>query len=328
MAKRRCVVTRRVHAVALATGLWAASGAPAPASRTSPGQEDRAIKVAFYNIRSGKGVPGFRGRAAAFADVANCTDSTKPVNAWGAGIVQRALQDAIGGDDEVIALGLAEAWTSVCASARNVRTALGWAAASSSHNGVAMVARYGLRNESWQQLDTAQNNNPADTAWVLHADVSLDRAQRQTLAVYVAHWYATGAQQSAGYERQARQTVAFMQQTSGGRPHVLIGDLNAWTAASETCRQQPNGAAAVAVLTSAGYVDAWPALHGTADGNTGMLNRAKCGQPEGAAWKRVDYAWSPRGLRPLDMTRFGIVPPGDPAPSDHYGIAVRYPRPR
>jgi hypothetical protein len=73
-------------------------------------------------------------------------------------------------------------------------------------------------------------------------------------------------------------------------------------------------------------VDAWPAVHGTAEGNTGMVNRSRCGQPEGAAWKRIDYAWAPRP--PLDMTRFGIVPPGDPAPSDHYGIVVRYPRPR
>ena len=328
MANGRSRITRRVLALTIAAALWLAAGAPSPAAWTSPGQPQQAIKVAFYNIRSGKGVPGFRGRAAAFADVANCADSTKPVNAWGAGIVQRALQDAIGGDDEVIALGLAEAWTSVCASAKNVRTALNWAAASSSRNGVAMVARFGLRNESWQQLDTAQNTNPADTAWVLRADVAVDRTQRQWLPVYVAHWYATGPQQAAGYERQAQQTVAFMQQTSGGRPHVLIGDLNAWTAASETCRQQPNGAAAIAVLTAAGYADAWPAVHGAAEGNTGMLNRAKCGQPEGTAWKRVDYAWAPRDHRPLDMTRFGVVPPGDPAPSDHYGIVVRYPRPR
>jgi len=309
--------------LAISAALWLLGSVAAFPSQTVPG-----FKVAFYNIRSGKGVTGLRGRAKPFADVANCADAAKPVNAWGAGIVQRALQDAIGADDEVVALGLAEAWSTVCASARNVRTALGWAAASSTRNGVAMVARYGLKNESWLQLDTSQNTNPADTAWVLRADVSLDRAQRQTMPIYVAHWYATGPQQAAGYEHQAQQTVAFMQQTSGNRAHVLIGDLNAWTAPSETCRQHPNGAAAIAVLASAGYVDAWPAVHGAAEGNTGMVNRARCGQPEGAAWKRIDYAWAPRDQRPLDMTRFGIVPPGDPAPSDHYGIVVRYPRPR
>jgi hypothetical protein len=39
------------------------------------------FKVAFYNIRSGKGIQPLRGRAAPFADNDNCTDKTKPLNA-------------------------------------------------------------------------------------------------------------------------------------------------------------------------------------------------------------------------------------------------------
>ena len=144
--------------------------------------------------------------------------------------------------------------------------------------------------------------------------------------MYVAHWYATGPQREATFERQAQQTLAFMRQDRDA-PHVLIGDLNAWTAPSRTCRQTPGGAAALEALRAAGYVDAWAALHPNEEGNTGMVNRSGCGDPEGAAWKRIDYAWSPSRYPPQDITRFGIVPPGDPAPSDHYGIVARYPVP-
>jgi hypothetical protein len=56
-----------------------------------------------------------------------------------------------------------------------------------------------------------------------------------------------------------------------------------------------------------------------------MLNRAGCGAPEGSAWKRIDYAWSSTGYLPVDIIRFGVVPAGDAAPSDHYGIIVTYP---
>jgi hypothetical protein len=45
--------------------------------------------------------------------------------------------------------------------------------------------------------------------------------------------------------------------------------------------------------------------------------------PEGYAWKRIDYAWSKK-LPPVNIQRFGGVPPGDAAPSDHLGIVVEY----
>jgi exonuclease III len=286
---------------------------------------DGTVKVAFYNIRSGQGTEPLRGRAAPFAVGSNCTDPSKRVNAWGSGMVQQTLTSALGSDPSVVALGLAEAWKAVCASPERVRTALGWKAASTTHNGVAVVAKYGIKDERWQQLDTSRNKNPADTAWVLRASVCTASDCRRTLAVYVAHWYATGPEREAGYERQAQQTVAFMRETSGG-PHVLIGDLNVWTAPGRVCRQTPNGAAAVGVLTAAGYIDAWPRIHGDAEGFTGMLNRAKCGTPEGYAWKRIDYAWSPSTYPPRDITRFGVVPAGEAAPSDHYGIVATYPQ--
>ena len=46
-------------------------------------------------------------------------------------------------------------------------------------------------------------------------------------------------------------------------------------------------------------------------GNTGMVNRKGCGEPEGAAWKRIDYAWSSDHYRPIAITRFGVVTPGE-----------------
>jgi hypothetical protein len=65
-------------------------------------------------------------------------------------------------------------------------------------------------------------------------------------------------------------------------------------------------------------------VHGDAEGYTGMVNRAGCGRPEGAAWKRIDYAWS-HGVSPIGIEQFGVVPAGDAAASDHYGIVAEYP---
>lgn len=301
----------------LSTAIAALTGA-APQSAQSP------VKLAFYNIRSGMGIPGLHGRAEPFANVANCTDRSKPLNAWGAGVVQQALTSALS-DPAVIALGLAESWKAVCASPEHVRETLGWKSITGIKNGLALVARYGFTDERWLQLDTSRNRNPKDTAWVLEAAVCVDARCDRKLMTYVTHWYATGPDEPDTYATQARQTVDFMETTSGRKPHVLIGDLNVWTARSRACRHGPNGDAAVGVLTGAGYIDAWPAIHGGAEGYTGMLNRVRCGEPEGYAWKRIDYAWSSSGYRPLDITRFGVVRPGDAAPSDHYGILATYP---
>lgn len=300
------------------------STAVAALAGAAPQSPQAGIKLAFYNIRSGMGIPGLHGRAEPFANVRNCTDRSKPLNAWGTGVVQQTLTSALS-DPAIIALGLAESWKAVCASPEHVRETLGWKSTSDIRNGIALVARYGFTDERWLQLDTSRNKNPKDTAWVLGAAVCANARCSRKLMTYVAHWYATGPDERDTYATQARQTVDFMNATSGGRPHVLIGDLNVWTARGRVCRQAPNGDAAVAVLTAAGYIDAWPAIHGAAEGYTGMLNRVRCGEPEGYAWKRIDYAWSSPNYRPLDITRFGVVRAGDAAPSDHYGIIATYP---
>jgi hypothetical protein len=284
------------------------------------------VRFAFFNIQSGKGEVGLSGRPVLFADTQNCTDPTQPVNAWGVGFVQEALVTALRDDPSVLALGLAEAW--YCGSASNVRKLLGWAANSSTRNGVAVVARYGFGGpEVWQQLDTSRNPTPSDTMWVLRLPVCVDAACSRTILMYAAHWYATGTYKQWGYDRQAEQTVAFMKQTAGSEPHVLIGDLNAWEGTTKQCGQNPINAG-VGKLRAAGYIDAWPRIHGTAEGMTGMTNRSGCGNPIGYTWKRIDYAWSSPGWEPFDITRFAVPEvPGDASPSDHYGILATYPGP-
>jgi exonuclease III len=290
------------------------------ASVDGPAQSPTSFKIAFYNIRSGKGSQPLKGHDAPFAEADNCTDRSKPINAWGAGVVQRELSH-LASDNGVIALGLAEAWN--CAKPSAVRQVLGWNTATEERNGTALVARYGIKGSPhWLQLDTSKNTNPKDTAWVLGAAVCVEKDCRTTVDVYVAHWAGSGPSAPETYDSQARDTIAMMSSSRG--PHVLVGDLNVFEGSSRVCSQNPNSTT-LPFLRSAGYVDAWPRLHPGDDGFTGMTNRAGCGHPQGATWKRIDYAWS-KGILPTAIDRFGVVPPGDAAPSDHYGITAEYAR--
>jgi endonuclease/exonuclease/phosphatase family metal-dependent hydrolase len=276
------------------------------------------FSIAFYNIRSGQGIQPLRGRAP-FADTVNCDAARGAVNAWAAGVVQRELQDRIGNDPSMVAFGLAEAWN--CAAPRNVREVLGWRADSGERNGVAIVAKHGFMGPvEWLQLDTARNANPRDTMWVVRGPVCLTPDCANHVDVYAAHWAGTGPEGRETLDAQARATVGFMSRSQG--PHVLVGDLNVFEGAATVCGQRPNGAPLVH-LRGAGYLDAWPELHGGAEGYTGMVNRAGCGEPEGYVWKRIDYAWS-KQLKPIEVTRFGMAPVGAAAPSDHFGLLVRY----
>jgi exonuclease III len=184
-----------------------------------------------------------------------------------------------------------------------------------------LLARYGFAQPpDWLQLDTSQNKNPKDTMWVVHGAVCNDARCSAPIDVYSAHWAGSGDTAQQTFDKQAQQSVDFMAKARG--PHVLVGDLNVWEGSGPVCNQKPNNST-LGVLRRAGYVDAWAALHGNEEGFTGMLNRNGCGKPMGAAWKRIDYAWS-KGLTPRAIDRFGVVPPGDAAPSDHLGIVAQY----
>jgi hypothetical protein len=286
----------------------------AGAAQTAPA----AFKVAFYNIRAGQGIQPLRGHPPLFADGVNCDDPKKPRNAWGVGLIQREL-DTLSADSRVLAVGLAEAW--FCASPENVRKALGWKSHSGEQNGTGLVARFGFHGKpEWLQLDTSKNKSPGDSMWVVRGAVCADERCARTVDVYAAHWSGTGADAQATSDRQAEQTVAFM--SASRAPHVLVGDLNVFEGPGPVCNQKPNNTT-LNVLRRAGYVDAWAVLHPQDPGFTGMLNRAGCGSPQGAPWKRIDYAWS-KGLTPTAIDRFGLPAPGDAAPSDHAGILAAY----
>jgi Big-like domain-containing protein len=318
-------VYSRAGAFVLLAAVAGALGAPAAAfAQGAPAS----FKVAWYNIQSGKGEPGMPGHLVRFSDTANCTDSTQPMNAWAIGFVQQHLISSVGNDPKVVALGLAESWGSVCGSPENVRQVLGWKSRTSERNGVAMVAKYGFAGpEQWLQLDTTLNTNLADTMWVLRMPVCLDAACTQSIPVFASHWYGSGANTTASYDRQAIQTAAFLQSSGGTAPHILIADLNVWEGSAKACSENPKNVG-LPRLRAAGYSDAWLLIHGSAEGFTGMTNRSGCGYlGEGYAWKRPDYTWSPAGFLPISIERFGIVPAGDEAPSDHYGLITEFPWP-
>jgi hypothetical protein len=317
-------VCTRARALSLFLPVLFAAGWP---SRAFARETTPTFKVAFFNIQSGKGEPALPGHPYEFPDTTNCTDPSQPMNGWGTGFVQRHLIESVGADQQVVALGLAESWASVCGSPENVRKLLGWKARTSERNGVAMVARYGfVGGEEWVQLDTSLNSNPADTMWVLRMRVCLDAGCGTTINVFAAHWFGAGSSKNTSYDRQGRQTAEFLQRAGGTEPHLLIGDLNAFDGSAKVCDQWPNNAG-LQPLRDAGYMDAWPLLHGSAEGFTGMTNRAGCGVPEGYGWKRPDYTWAPSHFLPVGMTRFGVVTAGDAAPSDHYGIITEFPWP-
>jgi hypothetical protein len=285
------------------------------------------FKVAWFNIQSGKGEPAMAGHPAHFVDTTNCTDFSQPINGWATGLVQAHLMNSVGGDPKVVALGLAESWASTCGSPENVRKVLGWKSKTSERNGLAIVAKYGFAGpEDWVQLDTSLNPNPADTMWVLRIPVCLDSACSQTMNMFASHWYSSGTNKATSYDRQASQTAAFLQRAGGTAPHILIGDLNAWEGTAAACGENPTNAG-LQRLRDAGYTDGWLLLHGTAEGFTGMTNRVGCGSPVGYAWKRPDYTWSLPNYLPVSITRFGVVPAGDEAPSDHYGLITEFPFP-
>ena len=108
---------RRVSTCAFAIAMIAGHALSASAA-------DATIKVAFWNIMSGKGVDALAGHAAPFRNVTNCTDPSQPLNAWGVGASQVELLK-LASDPSVVALGLAESWGNVCGSPENVRQALG-----------------------------------------------------------------------------------------------------------------------------------------------------------------------------------------------------------
>ena len=151
------------------------------------------FKVANWNIRSGRGLGAMTGFLRTFdPNTSNCSDRSKPLNAWGVGVPQKELAK-LKADPTVIALGLQEAW--LCGSPQQVASVLGWKAYVPDYqNGTSVVARYGFAGPiSTKKL----TSDPADPAWVVRAPVCLDAACTQSVAVHSTHFKGTVADKTS-----------------------------------------------------------------------------------------------------------------------------------
>lgn len=321
MMRRSLVPASSVCIVGTLIALLAEPGLPLRA------QGATGFSIATYNISGGKGAAALAGHTCAFTEGMNCTDASKPMNAWGAGVIQEELRRVASSHPRIAGLVLDESYQALCAGPSQVQKALGWKGHVAEQNGVSAVSRFGLKGKpEWLLLDTTRNENPKDTMWVVRVEMCLDEVCRATIPVYATHWYGTGSARIDMFNRQADQAIAFMAERSKNEPHLLVGDLNVWD--GETACGQTPVPSAVQKLRAAGYVDAWTAVHGNAEGFTAILNRNGCGTPNGNPWKRIDYVWAKNMAAPIAAERFGLAAhPGDCAPSDHAGLVVDYPQP-
>lgn len=278
------------------------SGAASPSSNGVPSYVP--FKVATWNIRSGMGIRGFS-TTNWDSNTTNCTDQSKPLNAWGMGLPQAEL-GRLRGDMSIVALALQEAWS--CGSPTNVEQVLGFRAATGEKDGTALVARYGFSGPPIY----AQINSPD---WLIGGNVCLNAPCSATMLMLSTHW-------SGNYESQAQRVLEFLRQQP--TPHILMGDFNsfkidAWNPKVPcTVEDSPDRTQALAAIEGAGYVDAWKATQ-SGEGWTGMATRNGCGVPNGNLFKRIDYVYS-KGLRTLATTRFARAAPGADSPSDHVGL--------
>src|SRR5262245_51147416 len=63
------------------------------------------FKIANWNIRSGEGIHGLTGIRTFDSSTSNCTDRTKPLNAWGVGVPQAELR-RLDADPLIVALAV------------------------------------------------------------------------------------------------------------------------------------------------------------------------------------------------------------------------------
>jgi hypothetical protein len=306
-------------------------------------QTTTTYKVGFWNLFGGHGIAHLPGHPTTIDVGAGCVGdpSTQVLNAWGERLIQPFLIQHVKNDPSVVAMGLAESWESppICGRPLQVYAELGWASTANGRdaitstataNGIVLLAKYGFAGpEVIRQLDTSLNENPADTKWVVYAPVCVDVPCSASVDVFVTHWYGTGPQAATTYDTQATQTVNIMDELAGSRPRILVGDLNVFDHALPpspcTSSNQPAGLSRLRNAPTGAYTDVWAAKHPTDPGKTGGINKnMACVDPDGAPWKRIDYAWS-RGFSPESMILIGQPAVwGDDGPSDHLGFVAGF----
>jgi hypothetical protein len=243
----------------------------------------------------------------------NCTDRSKPVNAWGIGLPQAELEK-IKADPAIVALALQEAWN--CGSPQNVNGVLGFKTASGERNGTALLARYGFSGPvKYQQFDSKANQS------LIGGDVCLDPACSVTLPIFSAHFGDTSDDQIPNQAQRVMEMLA-----KEGPVRLFMGDLNVFQTDTWnpkvpcTGDDNPDRMRTISLIEGAGYTDAWKATQ-TSEGWTGMASRPGCGSPSGNLFKRIDYVYS-MGMRTLSTDRFGRAAPGADSPSDHVGLVA------
>lgn len=267
------------------------------------------FKVASWNIRSGMGISGLAPAPPFASSTINCTDRTRPLNAWGVGVAQKVLE-AIDDDPAVVALALNEAWN--CAHPAKVNEqVLEWNARSPERNGVAMLARHGVRGE-WR---VHMVGSGAYQSYLVGGDVCLDEACATAIPMYATHWGGEGAE----FPGTARNVIRIVDSHAG--PRLFMGDLNIYKIDRWNPRvpcTNPDSdwrLETIRIIAEAGFSDAWKETR-TGEGWTGMASRNGCGTPNGNLFKRVDYIHF-KELTAVSTVQLGRVAPGHPAPSDH-----------
>jgi endonuclease/exonuclease/phosphatase family metal-dependent hydrolase len=301
---------------AMAFGLDGCTNSPNAPSQRSP--SGIAFKVATWNIRSGMGIRGFSTTAWSH-DTVNCTDHSKPINAWGIGLPQSQLE-RLAADQEIVAAAFQEAWN--CASAAAINAILGFKSASREYEGVALFARHGFAGPlKYERIDAAANR------WMLGGDVCIDPMCTRSMPMFAMHF---GGPSDDVLPTQAGRALDLLR--AERRPHLFMGDLNTFRVdqwnPSVPCTGPDSGGrtATINLIEQAGYTDAWKATQG-GEGWTGMAGRRGCGAPEGNLYKRIDYVYT-LGARVLATDRFARSAPGADSPSDHIGLIAEIEIPR
>jgi endonuclease/exonuclease/phosphatase family metal-dependent hydrolase len=272
--------------------------------------ETLTFKVATWNVRSGMGIRGFS--TTTWTDTTfNCTDRSQPLNAWGEGLPQRALQ-TIKDDPSIVALAIQEAWR--CGSPSNVNSVVQFKTATRQEEGVALLARHGFAGPPlYHQIDKAHNR------WLIGGTVCLDPSCSRGVPMFSTHW---GGAEDGDFPVQAGRAIEFL--ATQPAPRLFMGDLNVfkidqWNPQAPcTVPDAAGRLKTIALIEGAGYVDAWKATQRT-HGWTGMTSRKGCGSPSGSLYKRIDYVFS-KGFQVRGSWLFARPAPGADAPSDHVGL--------
>jgi endonuclease/exonuclease/phosphatase family metal-dependent hydrolase len=244
----------------------------------------------------------------------NCSDPSRPLNAWGIGLPQQALA-GIAADQEIVAIGVDEAWN--CAAPDKVNALLHFKAVSREQQGVVLLARHGMAGPFvYQRVDDQ------DDRWAIGGPVCLDAACSTAVTMFATHLFT----QTGSLARQAQALVTAL--AAQPVPQIVMGDFNAfridrWNpSVACTGGNQRSLVEAITAVEQAGFTDAWKATN-DGEGWTGMASRRNCGFPNGNLYKRIDYVYA-KQLRPVRMERFGRAARGMDSPSDHVGLIAEF----